>query len=217
LGVTGPITGVAPPGAQIAYRVAVDLVLIDHHEVTVGQRGELREVAIVGGVLDIELGAHHAGRAHDPRHDVGVAPAVPERVGHGVAAAGQGGDGRIERLARPDVDSVVPDQVQRGRINAHPDIVVAVVLVDERNRDVAVGQARDRGRVLVSVVEPAELDVAADLVACNVVALPEDGGAVGVMRPPAVGPGHDVAAVEQADDPAVVPKGIAAGRDRCVR
>jgi hypothetical protein len=148
---------------------------------------------------------------------VGVASAVIERVGHGVAAGGQGGDGRIERLARPDVDGVVPDQVQRGRINAHPDIVVAAEAIDERDSDVAVGQARDRGRELVSVVEPAELDVAADLVACNVVALPEDGGALGVMRPPAIGPGHDLAAVEQADDLAVLPIGIAAGPDRCVR
>jgi hypothetical protein len=138
--------------ADVAVRCAAKkLVLIDRHEVAVGQRGELRQVSIVILIVDIELSAHHSGGAHDPRDDIGVIGEtgggdIPDagRIGDDVAAVGKSGEGRIIRLFRVrGVNSVGPEEIQCGTENAHVDIHVEVgragIKMGERDRDVSVG------------------------------------------------------------------------------
>jgi hypothetical protein len=57
------------------------------------------------------------------------------------------------------------------------DVLVAGELIDERDRDFAVVQSRDRLRELVARIEPAKLDLAADLIAGRIV-FADDGRAV---------------------------------------
>jgi hypothetical protein len=128
---------------------AANLVLIDRHEVAVRQRRELGAIPRVALIVDIELGAHRPGGAHDAPDDIGVGPGL-EGIGDGVAAAGKRGDGRVVRFVREDVDMVDPDHRQRGIKDAHPDVVVAGEQIAERDRDVAVVQQRDRRRGLVA-------------------------------------------------------------------
>jgi hypothetical protein len=124
----------------------------------------------------------------------------------------------VERLVCPRVDLVGPDRTQ-GRIkDAYVDVVVAAELIDERDRDVAVVQSRDRRRELVARIEPAKLDLAADLVTGRIVSLSDDGRAGGVIRAAEVGPDDDVTAIVQRYDLAVVLAGEAGGHwSRLVR
>lgn len=199
----------------MVYSISVSAALLQNlvhrYEVAIGQRRELGEILTgeeSGVAVDIELGAHGPGGAHDARDDLGGGP---HRVGEHVAAVGEGGDRRVERLVRADVDKVGPDQIQRGIKGRHPDIAVAGELIDERDRDVAVVQSRDRRRELVARIEPAKLDLAADLIAGRIVSLSDDGRAGRVIRAAEVGPDDDVTAIVQGDDLAVVLAGEAGG------
>jgi hypothetical protein len=158
--------------------------------------------------VDIELGAHGPGGADDARDDFGVGP---HRVGDHVAAVGEGGDRRVERLVCSGVDRVGPDESERGAIDAYINVLVAGERIDERDRDVSAGQSRDRLRELVARIELANLDLGADLVASRVVSLSDDGRAVRIIGAAEVGPDDDVTAIVQGYDLAVVLDGEAGG------
>src|SRR5262245_47489090 len=91
--------------------------------------------------------------------------------------------------------------------HAHVDVIGAGVVV-ECDRDIAVGQDRDRRRELVSTgVELADLDLAAVKVAgrddreARIIDSPGDNGrAGGVIGVAVICPDHDVPAVRQAGD-----------------
>ena len=128
--------------------------------------------------------AHHAGCAHDTHGDIDEC-GVPDtgRIRDDVAAVGQGRDRRFESLVRAPVDNVVPDEIQRGIKDPNVEVVVQSEYVDERDRDVAVGQHGDRRHHLISIAELTDLDLAADLVAGGIVTLADNGEAVGVYMP----------------------------------
>jgi hypothetical protein len=113
-------------------------------------------------------------------------------------------------LVRADVDkNFGPEHSQRGIIDSHVDVAAAAEQIDERDRDVAVVQQRDRRRELVARIEPAKLDLAADLIAGRIISLADNGRAGRVMREAAVRPDDDVTAIVQGYDLAVVLSGAA--------
>src|SRR5262245_25039795 len=75
--------------------------------------------------------------------------------------------------------------------------------MDECERDIAVGQERDRGLGITSCERLGEPDLAANLVAGGVVSLPDDGVAAGVEREARVIPADEVTPIRQGDDLAV--------------
>jgi len=177
------------------------------------------EISVVGPIVDIELAAHHSGGARDDASDdVGVGHAS-DRIGDGVIAVTEGGKGRVERLVRPRVDDIGPDKIQPGIENAHVNVAVQVNVepVDEGDRDVAVGQDRDRRRKLVFRDGWTEVDLAADLVARGIVSLADNGRAVGVIGPALVRPDDDVTAIRQSRDVAIELRCKAVRGDRRVR
>ena len=110
-------------------------------------------------MLEIELRAHHPRGAHRPRHDLGVGPGT-EGIGDDIAAVGERGQRREERLGQSILDQVGSDKMQRRIENMHRDVAVAEEQIGVRHGDVAVRQRRDRRPGLVAVREQAEMDLA---------------------------------------------------------